>query len=147
LDFALRGGIPSGFGNWGIQANASYYLNYDSEVSYGTGELYDAAGTLGLTEWRTNMLFTWDLNDWFASVNWDYIGEQESQIGAEKWDSWSIFNVQFGYAMADYGTVAIGANNVLNEEPILDDIVGAQVDENQYDNTGRVIFIRYEKEF
>lgn len=147
LDFALAGSFDTAFGVWGLKANASYYLNYDSEVSYGTGELYNAAGTLGLPEWRANTLFTWDMADFFASVNWDYIGSSSARIGTETYDSWSLFNVQAGYNFGTYGTVAVGANNVFDEDPLLDPIVGAPVDEYTYDQTGRVIFIRYEKEF
>ncbi len=143
LDMALSGGIDTGWGDWGVQANASYYINYDAEESYGTGDLYNAAGTLGLPDWRANTLFTWGLGDFFASLNWDYIGSSKSRISDEKWDSWSVFNVQAGYSFGKYGTFTLGANNVLDEDPILDDIVGAPVDEDMYPNIGRVFFIRY----
>jgi len=143
VDFALSGGFDTAIGDFGIQANASYYMNYDAEETYGTGELYNAAGTLGLPEWRSNALFTWALGDIFASVNWDYIGESKSRISDEKWDSWQQFNATVGYAFGKYGTVSIGANNVLDEDPILDRVTGATVDENLYPNIGRVYFVRY----
>jgi outer membrane receptor protein involved in Fe transport len=92
------------------------------------------------------MLFDWELGDWFASLNWDYIGSSESRFGDETWGSWNIFNVQAGYTFDNIGTFAVGANNVLDEDPILD-AVGANVDEYTYDQTGRVIFVRYTAEF
>ena len=132
---------------WGFGWNATYYVNYDAERSYGTGDLYNAAGTLGLPEWRQNFLVSWEMDGIFSSLNYDYIGESKSNIGAEKWDSWGIFNLAVGYSSDDYGTVTIGANNLLDEDPLLDSASGDQVDENQYDNTGRVIYVSYSIEF
>lgn len=145
LDFALAGRFDTGFGSFGLQANASYYLKYEQEESYGTGDLYDASGLDDLPEWRANTLFTWDMANWFASVNWDYVGSSDGRFGDSR-DSWSLFNVQAGYTFDSIGTFAIGANNVLNEDPLLD-AVGANVDEYVYDQTGRVIFVRYQYEF
>ena len=143
VDFALSGGFETGIGDFSIQANTSYYINYDAEVSYGTGDIYNAAGTLGLPKWRANALFSWYLGDIFASVNWDYIGSQKSNIFDEKWASWSIFNAQVGYSFDKWGTFTLGANNVFDEDPILDDVVGAPVDPFMYSSVGRVIFVSY----
>ncbi len=118
---SLSGGFDTGWGDWGMQLNASYYINYDAEESYGTGDLYNAAGTLGLPDWRANGLFTWGLGDFQASVNWDYIGESKSQISDERWEAWSVFNAQVGYTFGKYGTFTLGANNILDEDPVLDD--------------------------
>jgi len=142
LDFALSGGFETGFGDFGIQAHASYYINYDAEVSYGTGELYNAAGDLGLPRWRANVLLPWNLGDWFASLNYDFIGSSKSSISDVKWDSWGIFNLQAGYNFEKYGTFTVGANNLFNEDPILNSL-GAPVDEYMYSQVGRVMFVRW----
>ncbi len=81
IDWALTGGFETGWGDFGVQMHASYYINYDSEVSFGTGELENIAGELGLPRWKANVLLPWNMGDWFASLNWDYIGEQKSQCG------------------------------------------------------------------
>jgi iron complex outermembrane receptor protein len=143
VDFALSGVFETGIGEFGIQTNASYYINYDEEVSYGTGEMHNAAGTLDVPHWRANALFSWYLNDWFASLNWDYIGSQKSEISGEKWDDWYLLNLQAGYSFDKYGTVTLGVNNLLDQDPILDDFVGAPVARYLYDQTGRVYFIKY----
>jgi len=143
VDFALSGVFETGIGEFGIQTNASYYIDYDEEVSYGTGEMYNAAGTLGVPHWRANALFSWYLNDWFASLNWDYIGSQKSEISGEKWDDWYVLNLQAGYSFDKYGTVTLGVNNLLDEDPILDEFVGAPVAPYMYGQTGRVYFIKY----
>lgn len=145
LDFALVGGFDTGIGEFGIQANASYYLTYEAEESYGTGDLYNAAGTLGLPEWRANTLFTWSLGDIFASANWDYIGESKGRFSDDKWEAWSQWNMQVGYTFGKYGTFTLGANNIFDEDPVLTD-VGAPVDEYLYPQVGRVIFLRYNVE-
>jgi iron complex outermembrane receptor protein len=142
LDMALSGGFETGWGDWGVQINASYYLNYDAEESYGTGDLYDAAGTLGLPEWKANMLLSWNMNDWFASANWDYIGSSKSRISDEKWDDWALWNMQAGYNFEKYGTFTVGANNIFNKDPLKDEL-GAPLDEYQYSQVGRVIFVRW----
>ena len=143
VDFALSGVFETGIGEFGIQTNASYYIDYDEEVSYDTGEMHNAAGTLDVPHWRANALFSWYLNDWFASLNWDYIGSQKSEISGEKWDDWYLLNLQAGYSFDKYGTVTLGVNNLLDQDPILDDFVGLPVAEYLYDQTGRVFFIKY----
>lgn len=142
LDMALAGGFETGWGDFGINTHATYYINYDAEESYGTGDLYDAAGTLGIPEWRANMLLSWNLNSWFASANWDFIGSSKSRISDTKWKSWSIWNMQAGYAFEKYGTFTVGANNVFNKDPILNDL-GAPVEEYLYSQVGRVMFVRW----
>ena len=148
VDIALSTSYDTSIGIFSGQLNSSYYLNYDAEESYGTGILYDAAGTLGLPEWRTNALLRWDLGDsWFSSLNVDYIGESKSQISSEKWDSWTSVNLSVGYNTDNYGTFTIGATNMLDEDPILDAVNGSEVDEYLYSKVGRVWFARYSIEF
>jgi iron complex outermembrane receptor protein len=142
LDLTLEGNVDSGWGSFGISAHASYYINYDTEISSGSGELQNSAGDLGIPRWRANVLLPWNMGDWFASVNIDYIGSQQGIIDPDtKWDAWYQFNVQAGYNFEKWGSFTVGANNVFNEEPITD--IGGNVDENQYPNVGRVIFVRW----
>ena len=148
LDFALSTSYDTSVGIFSGQLNSSYYLNYDAEVSYGTGDLYDAVGSLGFPEWRTNALIRWDLGDsWFSTLNVDYIGESESVISDEKWDSWTTANLAVGYQTDSYGTFTVGATNLTDEDPILDAATGEMVEELLYDHTGRVWFVRYTIEF
>ena len=88
-------------------------------------------------------MLPWNLGDWFASLNWDYIGDQKSSAdeGGVKWKSWSVFNLQAGYSFETYGTFTVGANNIFNKKPITD--IGGNVSESLYPNVGRVIFVRY----
>jgi iron complex outermembrane receptor protein len=147
LDYAVSANYDTRWGNFMGSVNASQYLNYDAELSYGTGDLYDAVGTLGFPEWRTNVMLRWELGDVFTSMNYDFIGENQSQISGVKWESWDVINLALGYSFGDKGTVTLGANNLLNDDPILNATTGDPVDEYQYDQTGRVVYVRYAIEF
>jgi iron complex outermembrane receptor protein len=146
VDFMLRGGFDTDYGNFGVALNSTMYQNYDVEETYGTGETFDAVGTLGFPEWRSNLYLDWTMGDFFVTFNYDYIGESKSRLGSEKWKAWDVMNASVGYNWADYGTFTLGANNLTDEDPLLDNL-GQPEDEYQYDQTGRVVFIRYTKEF
>ena len=89
-----------------------------------------------------NMLLPWSLGDWFASLNWNFVGEQKQFAGDGKYGNFSLFNLQGGYSFDKYGTFTIGANNIGNKKPQLDNS-GDNADENLYPNIGRVFFIRW----
>ncbi len=147
VDASLSANFDTSFGMWSASYNTSYYINYDAEESYGTGDLYDATGTLGFPEWRSNLLMSWEMGDFFSSLNIDYIGENKGRISGTVWDKWTTANLAVGYTLSDYGTFTLGANNILNEDPILNAVTGSPVDEYTYSQTGRVVYLRYSIEF
>lgn len=142
VDFSLNGMIETGFGMFDVAANSTMYINYDAEDGFGTGDIYNAAGTLGFPEWRSNLFLRWTMGDFSASWNTDYIGESESRASGEKFDAWMLHNATVSYDLAEFGAITLGANNILDEDPLLNSF-GEQVDEYQYDNTGRVIYVGY----
>jgi len=146
LDFFVKGSIETGFGNFLFALNASKYLSYDYELTYGTGELGDAAGTLGFPEWRSNGYVSWTMDSWNAALSVDYIGESEAKIGDEAYDGWHTINASVGYDIGSYGSIELGASNITDEDPLLD-AGGYMVDEYQYPITGRVIYAEYTLEF
>ena len=146
LDMGLTGGFDTGWGNFGVNFNATYYIKYEQEITYG-GDIGDYAGTyvngvFGVPEWKMNMLLPWSLGNFFASLNWNFVGEQKQFAGDGKYGNFSLFNLQGGYSFDKYGTFTIGANNIGNKSPILDNS-GDNADENLYPNIGRVFFIRW----
>ena len=149
VDVALSSSLDTSFGIWSANFNWSHYLNYDNEETYGTGDLYNAAGTLGFPENRMNLLLRWELGDsWFSSLNIDYIGENKSRNDDTVWDAWTTANLTVGYATDNYGTFSVGATNLTDEDPLLDAIGGpSEADGWLYDFTGRVWFARYSIEF
>jgi iron complex outermembrane receptor protein len=144
VDFALSGNFDTPAGHLGLQGHASRCLTFEQEITYGTGETIDIAGSRDEPEWRGNLLMTWRLKEAFASLNWDYIGSQTDTFHDQKIDAWNTFNVQAGYTFATIGTFTLGANNVLNKEPDLDEY-GNPIHTigHLYDLTGRVIFLSY----
>ncbi|MEC7369997.1 MAG: TonB-dependent receptor [Pseudomonadota bacterium] len=146
LDFFVKGSIETGFGNFLFALNASKYLSYDYELTYGTGELGDAAGTLGFPEWRSNGYVSWTMDSWNAALSVDYIGESEAKIGDDAYDGWHTINASVGYDIGSYGSIELGASNITDEDPLLD-AGGYMVDEYQYPITGRVIYAEYTLEF
>jgi len=146
LDYVLRGRFETGYGDFNLSFNASQYLEYSYELTYGTGEMGDAVGDLGFPEWRSNAYVNWNLNNWSANLAVDYIGESKERIGDEKYDSWHTLSASVAYNLDSMGIIKIGATNLTDEDPLLDE-TGQMVDECQYPLTGRVVYVDYTLEF
>ena len=146
LDYVLRGRFETGYGDFNLSFNASQYLEYSYEVTYGTGELADGVGTLGFPEWRSNAYVNWNLNNWSANLAVDYIGESQERIGDEKYDSWHTLSASIAYNLDSMGIIKVGATNLTDEDPLLDES-GLMASEDQYPLTGRVIYVDYTLEF
>jgi iron complex outermembrane receptor protein len=146
MDYQIAGTVETGFGTFNLQLNMSNYLQYDYELTYGTGELGDAVGTLGFPEWRSNAYVAWNMGKWFANLSADYIGESSNKVGDETYDAWHMLNGSFGYSLDKLGTIKIGANNLTDEDPLLNQF-GSMADEYQYPLTGRVVYVDYTLEF
>jgi len=146
IDYALRGRFETGFGDFLVSFDMSQYLEYSYEITYGTGELGDAVGDLGFPEFRSNAYVSWNMGNWGASLSADYIGESEQRNGGDKYDSWHTLNLSATYNLDSMGMIKVGANNLTDEDPLLDDF-GVEVDEYQYSKTGRVVYAEYTLEF
>ena len=143
LDFGLDGTFDTDdYGSFRLTGSSTYYLKYESEAVFGSGNLEDVAGTLGFAEWRTNGALRWSMGDWSASWSADYIGESESSVSDARYSSYTTHNAAVSYDMGDMGVVRVGANNIGNKDPLFDE-GGAEVDEYIYSRTGRVIFVEF----
>ncbi len=143
VDLGLMGDIDTDeYGTFSFRADGTKYLKYESEAQFGTGILGDAVDTLGFPEWRSSARVSWTMGNWGAAFSADYIGESESGSGEVKWDSYKTYNLNASYDLSDWGSVTIGANNLTNEDPLLD-AFGSQADEYQYSILGRVIYMQY----
>jgi len=143
MDYAVNGTFETN--NWGsfaVRGNATQYLTYEYEASFGEGDIADAAGTLGFPEWRAGVAMSWSKDKWFATFASDFIGSSENKVSEVEYSSYTTHNASVGYDLEEYGTVKIGASNLTNKDPLLNQF-GAQADEYQYDNTGRVIFVEF----
>ena len=146
LDLGLAGTIDTAVGVFSLRYTGTKYLKYETEEVYGSGNLIDITGTLGFPEWRSNAQASWAWNNFFANLAWDYIGESESRSSDDKYDSWDMWNASVGYNFGSWGQITIGANNLTDEDPLLNDF-GTEVDEYQYPKIGRVYYAEYTIEF
>jgi iron complex outermembrane receptor protein len=144
VDLTVKGLVETGYGRFKIRGDISHYLNYDEELTYGTGDLYNAAGTLGFSKWRANALVRWSMDDYFASLSWNYIGASESNESGDEYPQWDVFNARVGYDLGERGMVTLVVRNLLDRDPLLDD--GEMVNEYMYDLTGRVVTLTYSVE-
>jgi len=144
VDFALNGNIYTSdeYGSFDFRGEATKYLEFETETQFGSGILGDAVDTLGFPEWRSSALVSWQMNNWSANFSTSYIGESESSSGEVRWGSWKEHNLNVSYDFNGMGELTIGANNLLNDDPLLD-ASGSQADEYQYPILGRVIYVGY----
>ena len=144
VDLALEGTIweSDEFGTFNLKTEATKYLTFETEAQFGSGILGDAVDSLGFPEWRSGALVSWTMGNWGANISTSYIGESESASGEVKWDSWKEHNLNVSYDFNEYGEVTLGANNLLNEDPLLD-ASGSMADEYQYPILGRVVYLQY----
>jgi iron complex outermembrane receptor protein len=144
VDLALDGTLleSDDYGTFGLRAEATKYLKFETETQFGSGLLGDAVDTLGFPEWRSSALISWTMGNWGANISTSYIGESESGTGEVKWDSWKEHNLNVSYNFNELGEITLGANNLTNEDPLLD-ASGSMADEYQYPILGRVIYLDY----
>ena len=83
----------------------------------------------------------WSLNDYFASLSWNYIGASESNSSDEDYPQWDVFNGSVGYDFGERGVVRLQVRNLFDRDPLLDD--GSMVNEYIYDLSGRVVTLNY----
>ena len=143
MDYAVNGMFETdNWGSFAVRGNATQYLTYEYEATFGEGDIADAAGTLGFPEWRAGVAMGWSKDKWFATFASDFIGSSENKISEVEYSSYTTHNASIGYDLEEYGTVKIGASNLTNKDPLLNQF-GSQADEYQYDATGRVIFVEF----
>ena len=144
VDLELDGTIweSDEYGTFSFRSEATKYLKFETESQFGSGILGDAVDSLGFPEWRSNALLSWNMGNWGANISTSYIGESESGSGEVQWDSWKEHNLNVSYDFGGYGAVTLGANNLLNEDPLLDSS-GSMADEYQYPILGRVVYLQY----
>ena len=144
VDLALDGTLLESdeYGTFGFRGEATKYLKFETETEFGSGILGDAVDTLGFPEWRSSALVSWTMGNWGANISTSYIGESESGSGEVKWDSWKEHNLNVSYNFNELGEITLGANNLTNEDPLLD-ASGSMADEYQYPILGRVIYLDY----
>jgi iron complex outermembrane recepter protein len=121
-------GPETGLGQFSAQLNATYLdeykeftANIDDTVTVTdlTGTHTDETFPRAFPEWRWTSNIDWLYNEWGASLTFRWVDEMTLDGGA-KLDSALFTDVQFRYTPGfanDALTIALGFNNVLDEDP------------------------------
>ena len=122
---------------------ATYLLEY--EVDSGA----DVAGQDGLPEWRVNWRNTWAIGDFSFAANVNYIDSQSTAADPNQdgVDSWTTLDLQANWFTPWDGQITLGADNVFDEDPPLDNGYGDGFNFDLYDGYGRVLYWRYTQTF
>lgn len=130
----------------------------------------DFVGLPGVPDVRANLSNVWSIGDFGVVWNINHIAETTSTNGTFCEDfsaptcipdvsydttvrlhnpSWTTHDLQVNYNTPWDGMISLGANNVLDEDPVLDPYEGGGrgYDFGLYDGYGRIVYLRYTQRF
>ena len=134
-------------GSFRAQLEYSQITTYDQQ-STPIAPVFDLPGTEELPEFRWTGTLRWNYEAF--TVNWNiiYIDEHGGgpiPIGAGEYDSYDRHDLNVTWEAPWGGEVSIGARNITDEDPILDDQDGwiSDVSQDLYSVRGRVPYFSY----
>jgi len=156
IDVQLHSVFEASWGHLAIDAFVSHQLEYKQNAFF-KGGFQDTAGFAYQPQSRAQASVRWDLGN--HGIDWvvDYIGPyaEGNDIDLETGrlttskkdlDSWTVMNLAYRFDAQQYGALKIGANNLMNKDPVLDKD-GKYDNSYLYDAIGRVIYVEYGKAF
>jgi iron complex outermembrane receptor protein len=157
VDVMLSSSFDTNFGLFDLNAFYSRQLAFKQNAYY-KGSYQDLRNFEGLPDTRAQLGINWRFSDHSVSLVANYIGrhaadwEQDYATGVliaaeEKFDAYVAGNLSYAYDAGDWGRIRIGANNVTDEDPVLNPLWQTPATLNLYDYVGRVIFVEYRKTF
>ncbi len=135
------------FGNAG---RLSSELQATHTMSFETDGGDDVAGDAGLPDLRAVLANVYRFGDFAFSWNINYIGDQDSSLadGDEgSLPSWTTHDVQVNYFTPWNGRLTVGATNLGDKDPVLDEGESRGFNFNLYNAYGRVPYVRYTQNF
>ena len=137
-------------GDFVFGVEAAHVLSYDQQI-FADDPVEDIAGDLGVPDTRINPYGSWSLGDLTLGFTGRYISGQEEVLGGVNQAVASHFelDVRASYNLPWDGTIAVGAQNVLGEEPEQNaDVYGWEpFDFTLYQTLEAVPYIRYQQNF
>ena len=106
---------------------------------------------------RAQMSLTWSMGNNAVDAVVNYIGPHSEMDSVDEdtgvlstsnvdLDSWTTMNMAYRYDAGDFGQVKIGANNITDEDPVMDfEGKYARDHYDLYDSLGRVYYIEFKK--
>jgi iron complex outermembrane receptor protein len=157
IDVILSSGFDTGIGMFDLHGFYSKQLSF-KENAYYKGSYQDTRRFPGQPDTRAQLGFNWSLGEHSVSLVGSYIGrhstddDQDIDSGVmtrseQEYDDYITANLSYGYDAGAWGRVRIGANNVTDEDPVLDPTQGVPATLNLYDYTGRAVFFEYRNTF
>ena len=128
-------------GDFTTQVQLSKVLEYefDSGNGNGFGRLPGSFDPDMRAQWNLN----WGLGDFSGAIVANYVTSTQNGAG-QSLDSWTTWDLQFGWATPWNGRVTVGARNLTDEDPPISTGLGNPNYSNQlHDVYGRVPYIRY----
>ncbi|MEN1727515.1 MAG: TonB-dependent receptor [Pseudomonadota bacterium] len=144
VDINLRTNFD--LGEWG-RINNELQAGYTDEFITDDGN--NVAGDANLPEWRAVLSNTWSYGDFTFAWNMNYIGDQDTSLADPDvgLGSWITHDLQLNYFTPWDGRITIGATNIADKDPILDEGEGRGFNFSLYNGYGRVPYIRYQQNF
>ncbi|MCP4323061.1 MAG: TonB-dependent receptor [Alteromonadales bacterium] len=154
VDFEARYAFESGLGDWVIQLDGTYLLNYDKEIA--GGQIIEHTGRFNnnhdgfFTELRSNLTVNWSIDDWSVTGTVRYIGgvtETEAGWWTEDFDrnvpSMTTFDLQGNWQAMENVAFTVGVDNVFDEQPpFVYSAFGANTDVTTYNVLGAFYYAR-----
>jgi iron complex outermembrane receptor protein len=145
IDVALNAKFETSVGDFGINWNNSFVLDYIEEVE-GGGEGVDTSGWSGQPELKSVLTTTYRVSDHSLSWNMNYTDSTYEDKETGKLDSWLIHNLSYVYDAGDFGLILLGINNLTDEDPVLTSS-GDYSNPELYNNYGREYRASYTLKF
>lgn len=145
IDVALNAKFETSIGDFGINWNNSFVLDYIEEVE-GGGAGVDTAGWSGQPELKSVLTTTYSVEDHSLSWNINYTDSTYEDKTSGKLDSWVIHNISYVYNAGDFGSMLLGINNLTDEDPVLSSS-GDYTNPELYNNYGREFRASYTLKF
>ena len=132
-----------------LSFTAAYLGSFEQAPSPGE-PAEEFAGKDGYAEWRAASSMTWSHNDVSATLGLNFVDGYERQSGNDDVDASTTVNLQANWSPDALrgGSVSLGANNVLDEEPPEDPFLEGWPFFNRalHNPRGRFFYLRYTHE-
>jgi iron complex outermembrane receptor protein len=156
IDFQWHSMFDTGAGLIDLGLFWSHQLSYDQNA-YFRGGVQDTAGFHEQPTDRMQASAIWEMGDFAVDLIINYIGPHSEEDNVDEVtgvlttsnvdvDSWTTANLAFRWDGGKFGRIKIGANNITDEDPVLDKDGKYDRDfYDLYDPLGRVYYLEYRK--
>jgi iron complex outermembrane receptor protein len=158
IDLQLASGFDTSYGFFDARLFWSHQLEY-KQNAYFRGGLQDTAGFNLQPQNRAQASAGWSKENHAVDLVINFIGEHSEMdevdedsgsltTSSAKLDTWTTANMSYRYDAGQWGQLKIGANNITNEDPVMDfEGKYARDHYDLYDSLGRVWYAEYKISF